>query len=303
MAFDKKTLVVPDGTIFEEHLIVTTGDVVLGDHARTEYGIRATGRVFLGESVHVGGGIHATGDVRADLFCVVEKDVESGGSVYLGERARVAGKLAVGGDLDVGDDVRIEGGFAARGWINIRNPIPMVIYMFVYLLQLLGQGKSQEVERILEELEDGETEFLVGETFLFLPGGSFLGLTDAVIKGNMDVGRACRLLGNFEVRGFTLLGEATGLHGALRSDADVTLGDLAEVHGDLACGGLLRIGSDCHIHGNVRARVVEMKQTALIDGTIQATDGIRFLTAEYVGMKDKVAAFESGRQEIQGLLQ
>ena len=303
MGFDKKTLVVPDGTRYQEHLIVTPGDVVVGDHARTDYGFDAKGRVFLGESVQVGGGIKAGDDVRADLFCVIEKDVESGASVYLGERTRVAGKLTVGQDLDVGDDVKIEGGFNAKGWINIRNPIPIVIYLFVYLLQLMGQGKSEEVERILKDLEAGEAESLiVGETFLYVPAGSVLGLQDTLVKGNMDVGKECRVLGNHEVRGFARVGVKTEVHGAIRADTDVALEDLAEVHGDIVCGGVLRVGNDCHIFGNVRARIVEMKQTALIDGTIQATEGIRFVTPEYLQMKERLAAYESGRQEIQSML-
>ena len=69
--------------------------------------------------------------------------------------------------------IEIDNGFEAKGWINIRSPIPVVIYIFIYLLQLLKMGHSEEIDRILEEIEDNERDTIpISETFLFIPNNS-----------------------------------------------------------------------------------------------------------------------------------
>lgn len=304
MPFDKRTLIMPQGTRFEERTVVTRGDLIVADGGSTEFGFRTDGRIFLGEGVAVGGALWAAGDVRADLFCRLAGDVEAGGSCYLGEKTRVEGKLSVAGDLDVGDDVAIADGFEAGGWINIRNPIPMVVYVFLYLLQLMGQGKSEEVERILQELETGDADvpIAVSEVFFFLPPGSTLGLQNSVVKGNLFASAECRILGNFAVEGNAVLGARTSLHGALRSDGDVRLEDGANVGGDLACRGVLAVGDGCRILGNVTARRVEMHAGAKVEGTIQAREGIKFVSREMAQMQQKVQDFREGRVEVQGIL-
>jgi len=54
-----------------------------------------------------------------------------GEDAYLGERVTVTGRLMVSGDLDIGDDVTIEEGFEANGWIVIRNPVPTLVFYFI----------------------------------------------------------------------------------------------------------------------------------------------------------------------------
>lgn len=297
MPFDKRTLVLPSETVFDEHTIVTHGDVVVSDGVETDFGISTPERVFLGERVRVGGHVEAGGDVRADLFTRIEGNVRAGASAYLGERVEVQGKLSVEFDLDVGDDVKIGEGFEAKGWINIRNPIPVVMYIFIYLMQLVQMGKSEEVERILRELEEGEDISLaVSDVYLFVPEGSSIGLQETKVKGNLLAGEACRILGNWRASGFASLGKGTKLHGALRAEEDVTLEDLCEVQGEIVSGGTVRIGNGCHIYGAITARRVEMRQNALVDGAVTATEGVRFLTPEFVGMREKVETFEAGNK-------
>ena len=149
MAFDRKTLVIPDKTRFEEQIISTAGDVVIGDRSLLQFSIDTDGRIFIGEHVITGGNLKATKDVRIDIFSSIGGDIQSGGNVYLGEKVKVKGKLSLNGDLDVGDSVEIESGFEAKGWINIRSPIQTVIYIFIYMLQLLKMGHSEEIELLL----------------------------------------------------------------------------------------------------------------------------------------------------------
>lgn len=303
MTFEKRTLVLPSETVFDEHTILTRGDIVLSDDVSTDFGLSTPQRVFLGERVHVHGAVDAGGDVRADLWSVIDGDVKTGASAYLGERVEVKGKLSVELDLDVGDDVRIGEGFEAKGWINIRNPIPVVMYIFIYLMQMVQMGRSDEVERILRELEDGEETFAISDVYLYVPPGSSLGLEESRIRGDLLAADACRVLGNWRIGGFASLGKGTKMHGALRADGDVTLSELAEVHGDVVSGGRVLIGSGCHVMGAITAQRVEMCQNARIDGAITATEGVRFLTPELVGMREKVESFEAGNKaDVMGFL-
>ena len=59
MTFDRKTLVIPDNTKFEEKTIITEGDVVIGDRCLLQFGIKTDGRIFVGEHVIIDGDIEA----------------------------------------------------------------------------------------------------------------------------------------------------------------------------------------------------------------------------------------------------
>lgn len=296
MPFDKRTLVYPSETQFGERTIVARGDVVVADGARVDLGLETHGRVFLGERASVAGPVHAAGDVRMDLFSEVRGDVVTASSAFLGERARITGRLHVEGDLDVGNDVEIGEGFEAHGWINVRNPVPMVMYLFIYLLQLLQMGKSEEVERILREVqESGEESLVIREGFTFIPDGCTVTLTESRVRGNLDVGGGARVLGNHDVDGWARVGKVAKLVGALRATGDVTLEDASEVHGDLVARGAVVIGDGCHVLGRVEAERVEMRQSARVDGEIVAPDGIKFVTPALVAMKEKVEAFETSK--------
>ncbi len=294
MVFDKKTLVIPDDTKFEEHTILTVGDVILGNHVRLEFGVMTSGRLFAGESVHLGGDVKTDGDVRLDMFSRVEGGVHSKGDVYLGEKSRIDGTLRLEGDLDVGDDVEIPQGFEAKGWINIRNPIPMVVYVFLYLLELLRLGKSEEVERILKEMEaEADEEIVIGDVYLYIPDGCRLGLTQSEIKGNLRIGAGCRVLGNYVVKGDVTVGHDTRIFGALRATGNVTLADDVEIQGEIQANGHAEVGESCHVLGDLLADSVQMHQSSIVDGTLNAPQGVKFTTKKQKEMEEKVARFEA----------
>lgn len=284
MAFDKKTLVLPAGTVFEERSLGATGDVILGDHVRCGFGLRTPARVFLGRGVEVGGDVAAAGDLRADSSVHVLGNAKTGAFGYLGERCFVQGDLEVDGDLDVGDDVRVGGRLQAKGWVNKRSPVPLVLYVFIYLLELMRMGHSDEVEKVLKELEAGATDadIAVAEGFLFVPDHSTIGLTSSDVHGHLDAADNVRILGNLTVRGKATLGKAVKVCGALRCDGDATLGPGSEVQGDLVAGGAVTIGEGCTILGSLHARSVVMFPSATVDGKIVAAEGVSFKTAEQV---------------------
>lgn len=294
MPFDKRSLVIPDGTRFEEHTILAPGDVILGNHTRLEFGIKTAARVFGGENARVTGNVATGSELRLDNFSRVSGDVDVQGNAFLGEKTRVEGKLVVGGDLDVGDDVAITKGFEAKGWINIRSPTPIVIYLFLYMLELLRLGKSDEVERLLSELEEAREKIEVSDKFLYLPDRSSLGLTRSTIQGNFFVGRECRVLGNYAVRGNATIGPGSKVYGAVRADGPIRIQGGAEVQGTVQSLGKIIIGEGVRILGDVRGHEVDMYPSSQVDGKIVAPGGVKFTTAQSLALDEKMERYTAG---------
>ena len=294
MTFDRKTLVIPDKTNFEERVISTTGDVVIGDRCLLQFGINTDGRIFVGEHVITDGNLEATNDVRVDIFSNVGGDIQSGGNVYLGEKVKVKGKLSLKGDLDVGDSVEIESGFEAKGWINIRSPIPVVIYIFIYLLQLLRVGHSEEIERILEELEqnDGET-IPISESFLFIPNSSIIGVSKSKVDYNLCIGKEWKILGNYDIKGNIYVDDKSNVYGTLNSTGDVFCGKKVKIHGNIDSNGDVNLGGQTHVVGNVSGDKIFLSKTTTVQGTLLAKNGISFIDSSKEEAKEKVKRFES----------
>jgi len=294
MTFDRKTLIVPDKTKFEERTIITKGDVVIGDQCLLQFGIKTDGRIFVGEHVIIDGDLKATKDIRVDIFSNIGGDVECGENVYLGEKVKVKGKLSLKGDLDVGDSVEIDKGFEAKGWINIRSPIPVVIYIFIYLTQLLKMGHSEEIDRLLQEMEENDGDVIpISETFLFIPNGSIIGVQKSKVDFNLRVGKKSCILGNYDVKGNVFVGEGSAMHGTLKSTADVFCGNDVVIQGNIDAHGDVRIEDKVTVAGNISAGKIFLSKTASVNGTLLAKNGISFMTPSKSGAEEKVARFES----------
>lgn len=294
MTFDRKTLVIPDRTLFEEKLILTKGDVVIGDRSFLRFGINTDGRIFVGEHAIIDGNLDSPHDVRVDIFSTIGGDIKSGGNVYLGEKTKIKGALSLKGDLDVGDSVEIEKGFEAKGWINIRNPIPIVIYIFVYLLQLLKMGRSEEIERILEELEqnDGDT-IPISESFLFLPNNSLISTSNSKVEGSVQIGKQCKLLGNYDIKGNVSVDEKSEIFGALKATGNVFIGKKVKIYGDITSTGMVNITEQVDIKGNVTAEEILLSKTAVIQGTLLAKKGISFIDISKEQAIEKVKRYDN----------
>jgi len=294
MAFDRKTLVIPNNTKFEERTIVTNGDVVIGDRCLINFGIKTDGRIFVGEHAIIEGDVDAAKDIRVDVFSSIGGNVKSGGNVYFGEKVKVKGKLSLSGDLDVGDSVEIEKGFEAKGWINIRSPIPVVIYIFIYLLQLLKMGHSEEIDRILEEIEENEGDTIpISETFLFIPNNSIIGVQKSKVDYNLRVGKKSRLLGNYELKGNAFIEDNSVIHGTLKSTGDVFCGKKTTIQGNINSNGDIRIEDKAHIAGNITGGKIYLSKTASVNGELLAKRGISFMTPSKAETAEKVKRFET----------
>ncbi len=299
MTFDRKTLVIPDETRFEENKITTKGDVVIGDRSMLQFNVKTNGRIFVGEHVITSGGLEATKDIRADIFSNIGGNVKSGGNVYLGEKVKVKGKLTLKGDLDVGDSVEIESGFEAKGWINIRSPVPVVIYVFIYLLQLLKMGHSEEIERILEELEqnDGET-IPISETFLFIPTNSILGVSKSQVDSNLQIGNKCKIVGNYDIKGNVFVDENTEIFGSLKSTEDIFCNKNVKIHGNIDTKGNINLSENVNVLGNVSGDKILISKTSSVQGTINAKNGIKFYDSSKENADKTLKRFQTGTDVV-----
>lgn len=307
MAFDRKTLVIPNKTIFEEKTIITKGDVVIGDRCLIQFGIKTDGRIFVGEHVIIDGDIEASGDIRVDIFSNIGGKVESGGNVYFGEKVKVKGKLSLNGDLDVGDSVEIDQGFEAKGWINIRSPIPIVIYIFIYLMQLLKIGHSEEIDRILEEIEENDGDTIpISETFLYIPNNSIIGVQKSKIDYNLRIGKKSLLLGNYDIKGNIYIDDESEIHGTLKTTGNLFSGKEVIIHGNIDSNGDIRIEDKTSIGGSISGSKVYLSKTATVNGELYAKNGISFISSSQINAEEKIERFKTNTDivdEVDDLLE
>jgi len=293
MVFDRRTLVIPDNTVFDEKAIISSGDVIIGDRCLVQFGIRTDGRVFIGEHAIIDGDIDSAGDVRVDIFSRIRGNVKSHANVYLGEKVTVDGRLSVACDLDVGDSVEVKEGFEAKGWINIRSPIPIVIYIFIYLSQLLKMGHSEEIERILEEMEDNEGDTIpISEIFLFIPSSSMIGLQSSQTDGDIRIGKNCKLRGTIEVKGKAFIGDNTNIHGGINADSEIYCGKNVDVKGAIKTAGSIRIDEATRIGSDITAQKIHISKSAITNGTLYAKQGITFIAPYDVQEDEDERRFE-----------
>ncbi|MFC7077367.1 polymer-forming cytoskeletal protein [Haloarcula halophila] len=278
-------LSIPDGTTVEEHDLVTEGDVIVGGQSTIEFGVRGQS-VIADERVRFGGHIEAEGDCRLDMWCDVAENVLVGEDAYIGERVHIGGQLRVAGDLDIGDDVDIEEGFEANGWIVIRNPMPTIVFLFVYLSQLLRIGEDEAAQDLVDELlgDDHDHEPVL------IPRGATVSDDTWQVSTPATVGDDCRLHGNIRAESLEM-GRDTTVFGSLRAREDIAVGRGTEIKGDVTTrSGDVRVGPGVKVWGDISADNVDLHENATVDGTIRARGEMRMHTDEVIERPDESAA-------------
>jgi predicted acyltransferase (DUF342 family) len=278
-------LSIPDGTTVEEHDLVTDGDVIVGGQSTVEFGVRGRS-VIADERVRFGGHIEAEGDCRLDMWCDVAENVLVGEDAYIGERVHVGGELRVAGDLDIGDDVDIEEGFEANGWIVIRNPMPTIVFLFVYLSQLLRIGEDEAAQEVVDEvLGDGADD----HDPVLIPRGATVSDDTWQVSTPATVGDDCRLHGNIRAESLEV-GRDTTVFGSLRAREDIEVGRGTEIKGDVTTrNGDVRVGPGVKVWGDISADNVDLHENATVDGTIRARGEMRMHTEAVIERPDESA--------------
>lgn len=262
----------PDGTELQEHSLKTSRDIVVGESCQIDYGLRGND-VFVGESSKIREYVWAARDTRIGNWCEIGNDVIAKRDAYIGEGVKIFGKLEVNGALDIGEKVEIVDGFSAKGDIAIRNPMPVYMFIIIYLMTLLHIENEKELDRILEDLlsdEDEETQ----EVPLMIPARSKLNMKVFSVPSTMKIGKGCRLHGNIRA-GSIDVQQDTVIFGSLRAKNRITVVAGVTVHGNVESGSTVFVKRGAHILGDVRAKSLVLHEDAKIDGTIEAPHGMR----------------------------
>ncbi|MFO7967736.1 MAG: acyltransferase [Archaeoglobaceae archaeon] len=252
-------LVIPENTKFEEGSIVLEKDALIGNGCNIGYGLIGR-KIVVGEKTTIHGDVIGD-DVRLDAWCEITGDVVSKGDAFLADFTTINGKLTVYGDLEIGRNVRIKEGFEAKGLITIQNPLPVLVFVFVYLMEMLRLGKLEEAEELLQEVDEFETP-------LSIPDDSVVNLE--TIKAGKDVEvSASRVLGNF--RGKNVCIEGSEVFGSVRGKE--ILVDGAKIHGAIE-GVTIYLVNGSEVFGQVKANKVHMEEKCDIDGALIGKEGV-----------------------------
>jgi len=262
----------PDGTELQEHSIKTDRNIVIGEFCQIDYGLRGA-NVYVGESTKIREYVWASGDARIGNWCEIGSDVIAKEDAYIGEGVKINGKLSVNGALDIGEKVEIRDGFEAKGDIEVRNPMPVFMFIMIYLMTLLRIENEKELDRILDDLfSDDEEEKM--EIPLMIPARSKLNMKLFSVPSTMKIGKGCRLHGNIRA-GSIDVQQNTVIFGSLRARNRITVVDGVTVHGNVESGSTVHVRKGAHILGDVIAKSIVLHEDAKVDGTIEAPHGLR----------------------------
>lgn len=224
----------------------------------------------------------ANSDIRIDMWSKLGGRVDVSKHAYLGEFVTIDGKLVVAGDLDVGKEVKIKGGFEAKGWIVVRNPVPVIIFIFLYIREMMRLGKDEEIEKALEELfEDSEDIQELegkgpGDKFLLIPAEAKISPEAIEIPGEAVIGSNCFLIGNIRAQAVEA-GKKLTLKGSILSEGKISIGENSTVYGNLSSKGQVDVGRNSRVFGGIKADSVLLHENAIVDGTIKAPSGVSFV--------------------------
>ncbi len=255
-------LVIPNKTKFEEGNIFVDGDVIIFPGCNVGYGIYAK-RIIIGEKVRIEGDVIGE-EVRIDSWCDIKGNVVSKGEAYIADFTTIGGKLTVFGDLDIGRNVKIKNGFEARGLITIQDPLPIIIFVFFYLLELLRLGKLEEAEKLLEELEDEE---IVNP--MIIPENSIVDLNRIKTECEIEISGS-RVLGNIKAKKAEI--SNSEVFGSVRCVGEVVLRN-SKVHGAVE-GNVVVVLRGSEVVGNITAKRVYVEEDCVVEGTLSGEAGV-----------------------------
>jgi len=261
----------PDGTELQEHSIRTDRTIVIGEFCQIDYGLRGAD-VYVGESSKIGEYVWADGDARIGNLCEIGGDVIAQEDAYIGEGVTINGRLVVNGTLDIGENVRIKEGFETKGAIEVRNPMPVFMFIIIYLMTLLQIKNEKELDRILDDIFSEDQAKM--EIPLMIPARSKLDMKLFSVPSTMKIGQRCRLHGNIRA-GSIDVQQDTVIFGSLRAKHRISVARGVTVHGSVEGGGTVSVKKGAHVLGNVIAKSLTLHEDAKIDGTIEAPHGLR----------------------------
>lgn len=266
----------------EEHSIIVQGDALVGNYAELGYGIIAN-LIVAGEHVKINGNLISRDDIRIDMWSEITGEVRTKSDAYLGEFVKISGKLFAAGNLDVGNNVKIDGGYDVKGWLVVRKPLPVVMFIFIYMMALLQLGSEEEVEKALQELFSDNTS---DNKIMSIPNRAKIDLDTIRTSTRAIIGNHCRLLGNIRARSM-YMGNHVTLFGSMRAAGDITIGRSCNIHGNLiSTKGKVNIGRNSRILGKITADAIVLHETSKTEGTLAAPNGVIIERDDIEGFND-----------------
>ncbi|RLI79295.1 acyltransferase [Archaeoglobales archaeon] len=250
--------VIPENTKFEEKNIVVEGDAIIGANSNLSYGVIAK-KIVVGDKTSIDGDLIGE-EVRVGEWCNVRGNITSNNDAYIGEFTTIGGKLTVYGDLEIGRNVRIKDGFEAKGLITIQDPLPIIMFIFLYILELLRLGRLEDIEKLFEE-EKFETPFIA-------PENSIVTIEKIETRKDMEI-VGSRVLGNLRAK--NVLIESSEIFGSVRGK-DIVL-DGCKVHGAVE-GRTVYIVNGSEVVGYIKAEKVYMEEKCCVEGSIIGRQGV-----------------------------
>jgi predicted acyltransferase (DUF342 family) len=304
MVFDRSLCHIPAGTVLDENNVRSKGDVIVSDRSQIERNLITEGRIFLGESVVMEGDIVSIGEIRIDKGGRILGNITGDQDIFIGERCKIAGELVVGKNLEIGEGVEIDPqAIDSKGRVNIKNPISVIVYILIYLLELLRRNDSKEVENFFKELEEGDEEnFLVSKEFTYLPRGSRITKQGFDIPGDMKIAHGCQVIGDLDVGGSLDIGEEVQVFGDIHTKGDLYLGENTVINGNIRSEGRIDIHHAARLAGNLNGTWISTTSDTLIDGTLKGEDGIRILTESGTAVEEKMERFSQGVDDLHGIV-
>jgi len=178
----------------------------------------------------------------------------------LARQREIAGKLVVSGALDIGEKVEIAQGFEATGEIAVRNPMPVLVFILIYLMTMLRIENEKELDRILDNLfteDDGKVEVP-----LMIPARSKLNMKVFSVPSSMKIGKKCRLHGNIRAGSIDVL-EDTVIFGSLRARSTIRVAGGVTVHGNVEAARAGEYGRGFSVvAGDIRSLANESSENA-----------------------------------------
>ncbi len=304
MVFDRSLCHIPAETVLDENNIRCRGDVIFSDRSLLHRNLFTEGRIFIGEFVEVEGNVVSIGDIRLDKGTRVQGNVIGDNDIFIGERCIIAGELVVGKNLDIGEGVEVDpNAIDSKGRINIRNPISVIVYILLYLLELLKRNDSQEVDEFFKELEAGEEEnFLINQEFTYFPRGSKITKSSFHVPGDMKISPKCQVVGDVNVTGSLDIGEEVQVFGDVISRGDLYIGENAVINGNIRSEGRIDIHHAARIGGDIKGSWINTTSDTIIDGTLKGDEGIKILSQSGTTVEDRIERFEKGIDNLDGIM-
>jgi predicted acyltransferase (DUF342 family) len=225
------------------------------------------------------------------MWSEITGEVRTKSDAYLGEFVKISGKLFAAGNLDVGNNVKIDGGYDVKGWLVVRQPLPVVLFIYLYMMALLQLGSEEEVEKALQELFSDNTP---DNKILSIPNRAKIDLDTIRTSTRAKIANHCRLLGNIRARSMHM-GNHNTLFGSIRTTGDIIIGNGCVIHGNLISHkGIVSIGRNSRIMGKITADAIVIHETTKTEGTLTAPNSVTIEQDDLEGFDDIEKQFYYG---------